>query len=137
MSFSKISAKGWVVIPAELRLRYGLKPGMRVQVVDYGGVVSLIPLLKGTASPEQKRAWIFSERGNKRTIRNERFKLDSDGRFWDLKNDPLEQNDLSQSTVPEIVLARASLHEVLRSLPADAPPPFLGFLQLPKRTNKE
>ena len=98
---------------------------------------SLVPLLKGTASPEQKRAWIFSERGNKRTIRNERFKLDSDGRFWDLKNDPLEQNDLSQSTVPEIVLARASLHEVLRSLPADAPPPFLGFLQLPKRTNKE
>ncbi len=46
MSFSKISAKGWVVIPAELRVRYGLKPGMRVQVVDYGGVVSLIPLLK-------------------------------------------------------------------------------------------
>ena len=46
MSFSKISAKGWIVIPAELRQRYGLKPGMRVQVVDYGGVVSLIPLFK-------------------------------------------------------------------------------------------
>jgi AbrB family looped-hinge helix DNA binding protein len=46
MSFSKISTKGWVVIPAEMRRRYGLKPGMRLQVVDYGGVVSLIPLLK-------------------------------------------------------------------------------------------
>lgn len=46
MTLLKISAKGWVVIPAELRLRYGLKPGMHVQVVDYGGVVSLIPVLQ-------------------------------------------------------------------------------------------
>jgi AbrB family looped-hinge helix DNA binding protein len=40
-----ISAKGWVVIPAELRRKYGLKPGTRVQVVDYGGVVALVPLM--------------------------------------------------------------------------------------------
>ncbi len=42
----KISEKGWVVIPSNLRRKYGLKPGTRVQVVDYGGVVSLVPLLK-------------------------------------------------------------------------------------------
>ena len=39
----KISQKGWVVIPADLRRKYDLKPGDEVQVVDYGGVLSLIP----------------------------------------------------------------------------------------------
>jgi AbrB family looped-hinge helix DNA binding protein len=38
-----ISSKGWVVIPAELRKKYNLEPGTRVHVVDYGGVLSLIP----------------------------------------------------------------------------------------------
>lgn len=39
----KISQKGWVVIPAELRKKYDLEPGDEVYVVDYGGVLSLIP----------------------------------------------------------------------------------------------
>jgi AbrB family looped-hinge helix DNA binding protein len=39
----KISQKGWVVIPADLRRKYDLKPGDEVHVVDYGGVLSLIP----------------------------------------------------------------------------------------------
>ena len=41
-----ISSKGWVVIPADLRKKYGLKPGDSVNVVDYGGVLSLVPVLK-------------------------------------------------------------------------------------------
>ena len=41
-----ISSKGWIVIPAELRKKYGLKPGDKVHVVDYGGVISLVPALK-------------------------------------------------------------------------------------------
>jgi AbrB family looped-hinge helix DNA binding protein len=39
----RISQKGWVVIPADLRKKYHLKPGDEVHVVDYGGVLSLIP----------------------------------------------------------------------------------------------
>jgi AbrB family looped-hinge helix DNA binding protein len=39
----KISQKGWVVIPAKIRKKYNLKPGDEVHVVDYGGVLSLIP----------------------------------------------------------------------------------------------
>lgn len=39
-----LSQKGWVVIPAELREKYQLKPGARIQVVDYGGVLALIPI---------------------------------------------------------------------------------------------
>lgn len=45
MSF-KISDKGWVVIPAELRKKYNLKPGDKVEIVDYGGVISIVPKVK-------------------------------------------------------------------------------------------
>lgn len=44
MYTAKVSTKGWVVIPKELREKYGLKEGARVQVVDYGNVLVLVPL---------------------------------------------------------------------------------------------
>lgn len=43
MNTSTLSEKGWVVIPQEMRERYGLKKGDRVHVVDYGGVISIVP----------------------------------------------------------------------------------------------
>ena len=43
MSSSIVSAKGWVVIPEELRKKYGIKKGDRVRIVDYGGVLSIVP----------------------------------------------------------------------------------------------
>ncbi len=46
MTTLTISTKGWVVIPTELRLKYGLHPGAQVQMVDYGGVLALVPLLE-------------------------------------------------------------------------------------------
>lgn len=39
-----ISSKGWVVIPAEIRKKYNLRPGSKVELVDYGGVIALVPL---------------------------------------------------------------------------------------------
>ena len=41
-----ISNKGWVVIPADLRKKYNLMPGTEVVIVDYGGVLAIIPALK-------------------------------------------------------------------------------------------
>ncbi len=41
-----VSQKGWVVIPAELRKKYHLSPGTEVVVVDYGGVLSIVPALR-------------------------------------------------------------------------------------------
>ena len=41
-----ISEKGWVVIPAELRRKYQLTPGSEVIIVDYGGVLSIVPATK-------------------------------------------------------------------------------------------
>ncbi len=43
MNTSVLSEKGWVVIPQELRKRYGLKKGDRVHMIDYGGVISIVP----------------------------------------------------------------------------------------------
>jgi len=41
---AKVSAKGWVVIPVEYRAKYNLKPGTRVSIVDYGGVLTIVPV---------------------------------------------------------------------------------------------
>ena len=41
-----ISNKGWVVIPAELRKKYNLHSGATVTLVDYGGVLAIVPALK-------------------------------------------------------------------------------------------
>lgn len=44
MPKARISQKGWVVIPADYRRKYRLLPGTEVQVVDYGGVLSIVPV---------------------------------------------------------------------------------------------
>ena len=41
-----ISNKGWVVIPAEMRKKYNLTPGTEVVIVDYGGVLAIVPAFK-------------------------------------------------------------------------------------------
>jgi len=46
MTVHSISSKGWVVIPAEMRKKYGLEPGSEVRIVDYGGVLALIPAME-------------------------------------------------------------------------------------------
>jgi AbrB family looped-hinge helix DNA binding protein len=45
MTMLTVSSKGWIVIPAELRRKYNLEPGARVMLVDYGGVLALVPAL--------------------------------------------------------------------------------------------
>lgn len=44
MNTSILSAKGWVVIPQELRQRHGLKKGDRVHFMEYGGVIAIVPV---------------------------------------------------------------------------------------------
>jgi len=41
-----LSQKGWVVIPAKLRKKYQLKSGANLLVIDYGGVLALVPAFK-------------------------------------------------------------------------------------------
>ncbi len=43
MAIIKALSKGQIVIPAEIRKRYGIKPGSELQIMEYGGIFYLIP----------------------------------------------------------------------------------------------
>ncbi len=46
MKTAVVSQKGWIVIPKIFRQKYDLKPGDQVRIVDYGGVLAVVPLPK-------------------------------------------------------------------------------------------
>jgi len=54
-----VSAKGWVVIPAPLRHRFGIKPGSRVKIEEANNKIILVP--EGT-SPVQECFGKFSDK---------------------------------------------------------------------------
>ena len=56
----KISSKGWIVIPADLRKKYGLKPGDEVHVIDYGGALTLVPAM---TDPVRQTRGMFADGG--------------------------------------------------------------------------
>jgi len=43
MATVKTLAKGQIVIPAAIRKRYRIEPGTRIQIMEYGGIIYLIP----------------------------------------------------------------------------------------------
>ncbi|MDP2168413.1 MAG: AbrB/MazE/SpoVT family DNA-binding domain-containing protein [Thermodesulfovibrionales bacterium] len=43
MSFVKTLSKGQIVIPAGMRKKYHIEPGTEIQIMEYGGVIYLIP----------------------------------------------------------------------------------------------
>ena len=45
MTTATVSAKGWVVIPAPYRRRHHFDPGTKVEIVDYGGGVGILPVM--------------------------------------------------------------------------------------------
>ncbi len=85
---------------------------------------SFTSTLLGKSDDRPRRDWIFSQLGKNRVIRSKRFKLYSDGRFYDLAADPMEAKDLARSQVPEVVAARTRLTATMKSLPADAKLPW-------------
>jgi arylsulfatase A-like enzyme len=85
---------------------------------------SLAAYLRGKPGAAAPRDWILNEYHDVRVVRDTRFKLYSDGRFFDAHDDAAEQQDLAQTTEPMAVAARERLKRVLASLPADVPPPF-------------
>ena len=43
MSTVKTLAKGQIVIPAEMRKKFHIEPGTELQIMEYGGVIYLVP----------------------------------------------------------------------------------------------
>lgn len=39
----KTLAKGQIVIPADMRKKYHIEPGTELQIMEYGGIIYLIP----------------------------------------------------------------------------------------------
>jgi len=85
---------------------------------------SFAAFLRGAPGATPPRTWILNEYNDVRVVRDTRFKLYSDGRFFDGNTDSAEQFDLARSTDPVAVAARERLSQVLASLPPDVPPPF-------------
>jgi len=46
MKTTTVSEKGWVVIPNEIREKYNIKKGDKVNIVDYGDIIAIIPASK-------------------------------------------------------------------------------------------
>ena len=44
MPITKVSTKGSVVIPKEIRQKFGIEPGMKVNITESNGNILIIPL---------------------------------------------------------------------------------------------
>lgn len=42
----KVLTKGQVVIPAKIRKKYGIQPGVEIQIFEYGNILYLVPPAK-------------------------------------------------------------------------------------------
>ena len=43
MATVKTLSKGQIVIPSDIRKRYHIEPGTEIQIMEYGGIIYLIP----------------------------------------------------------------------------------------------
>ena len=104
--------------------------------------VSLKPLLIGK-NPDWKDRLLFSHWGEKTSVRSQRFRLDHEGKLFDMVNDPGQHDDVSEE-FPEIskrlLLAQKQwINEVLSELPETDERTFTighpdyAFTQIPAR----
>jgi len=85
---------------------------------------SFAGVLRGKRGATAPRRWIFNQYGDERVVRDDRYKLYSDGRFFDMERDRDERDNLAESKDRAVVTARNKLQAALASLPSNAPPPF-------------
>ena len=43
MTIVKTLSKGQIVIPAAIRKKYKIQPGSELQIIEYGGIIYIIP----------------------------------------------------------------------------------------------
>ncbi|MEX2287313.1 MAG: hypothetical protein WD648_09505, partial [Planctomycetaceae bacterium] len=80
--------------------------------------VSLVPTLRGENGTH--RDWIFSYLHNQRILRDKRWLLEGDGRFYDCggNRDGRGYVDVTNSQDPEVLAARHRFDGILKALPA-------------------
>ncbi|MBI83669.1 MAG: hypothetical protein CMJ81_10775 [Planctomycetaceae bacterium] len=97
---------------------------------------SLAPTLRG--QPGSHRDWIFSYLHEDRILRDKRWLLEGDGRFFDCgeRRDGSGYVDVSDSEGPQVLAARKRFENILKSLPAPRglqPCPYLERHKAQKR----
>jgi AbrB family looped-hinge helix DNA binding protein len=58
MPRAKVSARGQLVIPAEIRKRYGIEPGDNVEFLDFGDQIVMIPIKDAI---KDAKGWLRSD----------------------------------------------------------------------------
>jgi arylsulfatase A len=83
---------------------------------------SLAPILTGKPGP--RREWVFSYLLDKRVLRDRRWLLEGDGRFFDCGDSRAGTGyrDLTASRDPEVLAARLRFEKILQDLPAPTLP---------------
>jgi arylsulfatase A len=88
---------------------------------------SWVPLLRD-APGHVVRPWIYAQRDTSRTVRNQRFKLDSEGGFFEIAVDPDQKHPVAPTRDPATATAHRALAAALAAVPAQAAtPPFPGY----------
>ncbi len=93
---------------------------------------SLVPTLRGQQGTH--REWVFSYLEEKRMLRDRRWLLEGDGRFFDCgdRRDGAGYREVTGSSDPEVVAARARFEKTLQDLPG----PKKSELGIPKERKK-
>ena len=79
MVTARVSKKGQLVVPAEIRKRYGIEEGMEVEFLDFGGEITMIPLPEDVI--KEAEGWLKSRRSVRemlREVRAEEEKLEKE-----------------------------------------------------------
>ena len=96
--------------------------------------------LRGRSLGLPPREWILNEYHDVRVVRDARYKLYSDGRFFDANLDPEEKNDLAKSTEPQRDrrprAPQPGVQVAAARFPAPIPAPQPLRLQNPGRSTK-
>jgi AbrB family looped-hinge helix DNA binding protein len=82
MVTARVSKKGQLVVPAEIRKRYGIEEGKEVEFLDFGGEINLIPLpddpiqaAEGWLRPKRSVGEMLGEvRAEEEKLEKEKFK---------------------------------------------------------------
>ena len=79
--------------------------------------VSLAPTLRGGTA--EHRPWLFSYLGDGRMLRDKRWLLEGNGKFFDCgpRRDGTGYKDVTNSKDPEVKAARARFEQILKDLP--------------------
>lgn len=73
MAAATLTEKGQIVIPAEIRAKYGLTPGTQLEVVDEGGGIRLVVRRRVTPSDPSRGYGLVTVPSNGRSRRLSEF----------------------------------------------------------------